>query len=126
MNGVHRLPVAPETVVAVLLADGWHRVASGSFTIGALSFGDPDSRGVLGYRFEEISEASPYGPAAMAGPLEALLAVRQITPRGTPALAPSRRPGLDTERGRCGAPTPIHTSTGRPEPAKSKQRVRRT
>ena len=82
MNGVHRLPVTPETVVAVLLADGWHRVASGSFTIGALSFGDPDGRGVLGYRFEEISEASPYRPAAMAGPLEALLAVRQITPRG--------------------------------------------
>ena len=82
MNGVHRLPVTPETVVAVLLADGWHQVASGSFTIGALSFGDPDGRGVLGYRFEEISEASPYGPAAMAGPLEALLAVRQITPRG--------------------------------------------
>jgi hypothetical protein len=82
MNGVHQLPVTPETVVAVLLADGWHRVASGSFTIGALSFGDPDRRGVLGYRFEEISEASPYGPATMAGPLEALLAVRQITPRG--------------------------------------------
>ena len=81
MNGVHQLPVTPETVVAVLLADGWHRVASGSFTIGALSFGDPDG-GVLGYRFEEVSEASPYGPAAMAGPLEALLAVRQITPRG--------------------------------------------
>jgi hypothetical protein len=74
--------VTPETVVAVLLADGWHQVASGSFTIGALSFGGPDDRGVLGYRFEEITEASPYGPAAMAGPIEALLAVRQITPRG--------------------------------------------
>jgi hypothetical protein len=82
MNGVHQLPVSAETVVAVLLADGWHQVASGSFTIGALSFGDHDDRGVLGYRFEEISEASPYGPAALAGPLEALLAVRQITPRG--------------------------------------------
>jgi hypothetical protein len=82
MNGAHQLSVTPETVVAVLLADGWHQVASGSFTIGALSFGGPDGGGVLGYRFEEISEASPYGPAAMAGPLEALLAVRQITPRG--------------------------------------------
>ena len=82
MNGARQLPVTPATVVAVLLADGWHQVASGSFTIGALSFGDADDRGVLGYRFEEISEASPYGPAAMAGPLEALLAVRQITPRG--------------------------------------------
>ena len=82
MSGVHQLPVTPETVVAVLLADGWHRVAPGSFSIGALSFGAPDGRGVLGYRFEEVSEASPYGPAAMAGPLDALLAIRQITPRG--------------------------------------------
>jgi len=82
MNGARQLPVTPATVVAVLLADGWHQVASGSFTIGALSFGAADDRGVLGYRFEEITEASPYGPAAMAGPLEALLAVRQITPRG--------------------------------------------
>ena len=82
MNGARQLPVTPATVVAVLLADGWHQVASGSFTIGALSFGDADDRGVLGYRFEEITGASAYGPAAMAGPLEALLAVRQITPRG--------------------------------------------
>jgi hypothetical protein len=82
MSGAHQLPVAPATVVAVLLADGWHQVASGSFTVGALSFGGPDDRSVLGYRFEEITEASPYGPAVMAGPLEALLAVRQITPRG--------------------------------------------
>jgi hypothetical protein len=82
MNGARQLPMTPATVVAVLLADGWHQVASGSFTIGALSFGDADNRGVLGYRFEEITEASPYGPATMAGPLEALLAVRQITPRG--------------------------------------------
>ena len=82
MNGARQLPVTPATVVAVLLADGWHKVASGSFTIGSLSFGNSDGRGVLGYRFEEIAEASPYGPAAMAGPIEALLAVRQITPRG--------------------------------------------
>ncbi len=82
MSGAHQLPVAPATVVAVLLADGWHKVASGSFTIGALGFGDHDDRGVLGYRFEEIAEASPYGPATLAGPLDALLAVRQVTPRG--------------------------------------------
>ena len=82
MNGARQLSVTPARVVAVLLADGWHQVASGSFAIGAFSFGDADDRGVLGYRFEEITEASPYGPATMAGPLEALLAVRQITPRG--------------------------------------------
>ena len=81
MNGARQLPVTPATVVAVLLADGWHQVASGSFTIGALSFGDADDRGVLGYRFEEISDASLHRSATLAGPLSAVLAVRQVTSR---------------------------------------------
>ena len=81
MNGARQLPVTPATVVAVLLADGWHQVASGSFTIGALSFGDADNRGVLGYRFEEIGDADLYRPAILAGPLDAVFAVRQVTSR---------------------------------------------
>ena len=117
MNGVHRLPVTPETVVAVLLADGWHRVASGSFTIGALSFGDIDGRGVLGYRFEEISEASPYGPAAMAGPLEALLAVRQITPRG-----PRHWPQAVGRNGMPSGDATVHRHRSASEPADLNQR----
>jgi hypothetical protein len=67
-------------VDAVLLADGWHKIALGSFTVGALSFGDGD-HGVLGYRFEEISDASLHRSATLAGPLSAVLAVRQVTSR---------------------------------------------
>ena len=117
MNGVYQLPVTPETVVAVLLADGWHQVASGSFTIGALSFGGPDGGGVLGYRFEEISEASAYGPAAMAGPLEALLAVRQITPRG-----PRHWPQAVGRNGIPGGDATVHRHRPAREPANLNQR----
>ena len=87
MSGTQHLLVAPEKVDAVLLADGWHKVAMGSFTVGGLSFGDGD-RGVLGYRFEEISDASLQASATLAGPLDAVLAVRQVTAR-----SPLRRHG---------------------------------
>ena len=81
MSAAQRLLVAPEKVDAVLLAEGWHKVALGSFTIGALGFGDRDEGGVLGYRFEEISESSLHRSATLAGPLDAVLAVRQVTSR---------------------------------------------
>lgn len=81
MSGTPHLPVVPEKVDAVLLADGWHQVALGSFTVGALGFGDGDDRGVLGYRFEEIGNASLHKSATLAGPLDAVLAVRQVTSR---------------------------------------------
>jgi len=68
--------ITTATVVAVLLADGWHRIVPGSFQVAPMSFG-PGDPGVPGYRFEEADSASPYGPAALAGPLTALLAVRQ-------------------------------------------------
>ena len=80
MSGTRHLLGALEKVDAVLLADGWHKIALGSFTVGALSFGDGD-HGVLGYRFEEISDASLYRSATLAGPLSAVLAVRQVTSR---------------------------------------------
>ena len=83
MNGTQHTLVAPEKVDAVLLADGWHKVSLGSFTVGALSFGDGD-HGVLGYRFEEISDASLHRSATLAGPLAAVLAVRQVTSRRHP------------------------------------------
>ena len=70
--------VAPAKVVAVLLADGWHRVVQGSFSIGALSFGAEDDPDVLGFWFEEADNGSPYRPAALAGPLNSILAVRQV------------------------------------------------
>jgi hypothetical protein len=81
MNGTGHLLVAAEKVAAVLLADGWHRVAAGSFMVGPFGFGGGDDRGVLGYRFEEISDASLHASATLAGPLEAVLAVRQVTSR---------------------------------------------
>ncbi len=70
--------VATTKVVAVLLADGWHRVVQGSFSVGALSFGaghDPD---VLGFWFVEADGGSPYRPAVPAGSLNSVLAVRQV------------------------------------------------
>jgi hypothetical protein len=81
MSGPRHLPVAPEKVGAVLLADGWHRVALGSFTVGVLDFSQEGQRGVLGYRFEEIGTTSPYESAMLTGPLDAVLAVRQVTAR---------------------------------------------
>ncbi len=66
-------------VVAVLLADGWHRVVPGSFSVGALGLGAEADLGIPGFRFEEADTASPYRPAALAGPLGSLLAVRQVT-----------------------------------------------
>jgi len=83
MNRPHHLSAAAGNVVAVLLADGWHKVTSGSLTVGPLGFGDGDGRGELGYRFEELDNASPYGPATLAGPPEALLENLQAPPRAT-------------------------------------------
>ena len=80
MNGTQHALVAPEKVDAVLLADGWHKVSLGSFTVGALGFGGGD-HSVAGYRFEEISESSLHRSATLAGPLDAVLAVRQVTSR---------------------------------------------
>ena len=65
-------------VVAVLLADGWHRVVQGSFSVGALNFGAGADPGLLGFSCEEADTGSPYRPAALAGPLTSVLAVRQV------------------------------------------------
>jgi hypothetical protein len=70
---------APATVVAVLLADGWHRVVPGSFSVGPLNFGAEAGLGMPGFRFEEADPASPYRPTALAGPLASILAVRQVS-----------------------------------------------
>ena len=73
--------VAAARVVAVLLADGWHRIVPGSFWVGPLGYGADAGPGVPGFRFEEISEGSLHRQATLAGPLDALLAVRQVTSR---------------------------------------------
>jgi hypothetical protein len=81
--------IATATVVAVLLADGWHPIAPGSFHVGPLCFDAGADPRVPGYRFEEANNASPYGPATLTGPLTALLAVRQAATGRR-----HRRPGI--------------------------------
>jgi hypothetical protein len=75
MNGA---TAPPAKVLAVLLADGWHQVVPGSFSVGTLGFAAEAGLGMPGFRFEEADPASPYRPAVLAGPLGSILAVRQV------------------------------------------------
>ncbi|MGP0028162.1 MAG: hypothetical protein ACLPKE_33125 [Streptosporangiaceae bacterium] len=70
--------IATSKVVAVLLADGWHRIIQGSFSVAALGFGAEADPRVLGFSCEEVDTGSPYRPATLAGPLNSVLAVRQV------------------------------------------------
>jgi hypothetical protein len=72
--------VADARVVAVLLADGWHRIVPGSFRVGPLSFEAEAGPGAPGFRFEEADVGRPYQPTVLAGPLHSIIAVRQVTP----------------------------------------------
>jgi hypothetical protein len=67
------------SVVAVLLTDGWHPIVPSSFSVGPLSFGAGPDRGVPGFRFEEAQPGRPYQPTVLAGPLDSIVAVRQVT-----------------------------------------------
>ena len=87
MNGTM---VVPAKVVAVLLADGWHRIVPGSFSVGTLSFGAEAGPGTPGFRFEQADTGSPYRPAILAGPLGSILAVRQAGSAGSRADEPAR------------------------------------
>jgi hypothetical protein len=80
MNHPPHPTVDPADIVAVLLHDGWHRVNPGSFTTGTFGL-TTDDTGVPGYHFEEPDNASPHPPATLAGPLDTLLAIRQVTRR---------------------------------------------
>jgi len=77
MNGNH---IAAGRVVAVLLADGWHRIVPGSFCTGPLNFEAEAGPGTPGFRFEEADAGRPYQPTVLAGPLDSIIAVRQATP----------------------------------------------
>ena len=72
--------VAAAGIVAVLLADGWHRIVRGSFSVGRQSFGAGADPGVPGFRFQEADAARPYRPTVLAGPLDSIIAVRQVSP----------------------------------------------
>ncbi len=71
--------VAISRVISVLLADGWHHTVPGSFSVGPLGLGAADLR-VAGFCFEEADAGRPYQPTVLAGPLDSIIAVRQITP----------------------------------------------
>ena len=72
--------MAAGRVISVLLADGWHRTVPGSFSVGSLAFGASTDPGVPGFCFEEADAGSPYQPTVLAGPLDSIIAVRQVTP----------------------------------------------
>ena len=72
--------IAVGRVVAVLLADGWHRIIPGSFRVGPLSFESEAGPGTPGFCFEEADAGRPYQPAVLAGPLDSIIAVRQVIP----------------------------------------------
>ena len=72
--------VAVGRVISVLLADGWHRTVPGSFSVGPLGFGAGAELGVPGFCFEEADAGSPYQPTMQTGPLDSIIAVRQVAP----------------------------------------------
>jgi hypothetical protein len=82
--------VAVGRVVEVLLADGWHQVVPGSFRVGPLSFEAEAGPGTPGFRFEEADAGRPYQPTVLAGPLQSIIAVRQVTPAVRRLGAPDR------------------------------------
>ena len=95
--------VADGRVVAVLLADGWHRIVPGSFRVGPLSFGAEAGPGTPGFRFEEADAGRPYQPTVLAGSLDSIIAVRQVTPAvpriGDPDRARAAHDGQRADQG---------------------------
>jgi hypothetical protein len=67
------------TVIAVLLADGWHEIVPGSFSVGPLGLGGAADLGLPGFRFAEADAGRPYRPTVLAGPLDSIIAVRQVS-----------------------------------------------
>jgi hypothetical protein len=76
--------VAGSRVIEVLLADGWHRIVPGSFSVGPMGFGAHADLGMPGFRFEEANAGSPYRPTVLAGPLDSIVAVRQVISAARP------------------------------------------
>jgi hypothetical protein len=77
---MNNIDLAAGRVVSVLLADGWHAIVPGSFSVGRLGFGSGTGPGVPGFQFEECDGSSPYRPKVLAGPLGSIVAVRQAAP----------------------------------------------
>jgi hypothetical protein len=100
-------------VVAVLLADGWHRIVPGSFRTGPLGFGAGADHGVPGFRFEEADGGRPYQPTALAGPLDSIIAVRQVAP-AVRAVSDPDRAGAAGGGQRTGHAARLSVPAGRP------------
>jgi hypothetical protein len=79
MTNTNHIQIDATNVVGVLLADGWHDVNPGTFAVATLRSGEELGR--RGYCFEEANHGSPYGAVTLAGPLDAVMAVRQVTRR---------------------------------------------
>jgi hypothetical protein len=90
-------------VISVLLADGWHRTVPGSFSVGTLGLGVGPDAGVPGFCFEEADAGSPYQPTVLTGPLDSIIAVRQVAPAvrsiGDPDRSCAARNGQRTAPG---------------------------
>ena len=76
MNGNN---VTTARVVAVLLADGWHQIVPGSFSVGPLDLGVGADLALPGFRFAEADAGRPYQPTTLAGPLDSIIAIRQVS-----------------------------------------------
>jgi hypothetical protein len=72
--------VAVGRIISVLLADGWHRTVPGSFSVGPLAIGASAGLTVPGFCFEEADAGSPYQPTVLTGPLDSIIALRQVAP----------------------------------------------
>jgi hypothetical protein len=90
--------IAADTVVSVMLADGWHRVTPGSLVISPLGFGPGADLGLPAFRFAEAEAGSPYQPTMLAGPLNSIIAVRLVNP--SRATRSRDRTGLATAHAR--------------------------
>ena len=97
-------------VVSVLLADGWHRVVPGSFAVRPLCFGGGEL-GRPGFRFEEADAGSPYPPKELAGPLDSIIAIRQVGQDIRRIVNPDRTRAA--HNGHPGPGTPLPVRTGR-------------
>ena len=80
-------------VTHVLLADGWHEVADGSFTVAPYGFGQPAGTGAGDRDFGTLNNSSNVGTdpvgfefteartsALISGPLMSVIAVRREHP----------------------------------------------
>jgi hypothetical protein len=100
--------IAADTVVSVMLADGWHRVTPGSLIISPLGFGPGADLGLPGFRFQEADAGSPYQPTMLAGPLNSVIAVRLVSrSRAFMSDRTGHTPGARSEV--RGTPQPVGT-----------------